>query len=125
MITPQLDRAELISIIPPRDARADLITGIDHLRARFARNEGHPFADVLTEASIRDALDEHEGKYGDRVFGPSTTIWGFLCQVRSDDHSCRDAVRGSSPTGRPTARRPARPTRPATATPGAASRSAS
>jgi hypothetical protein len=26
------------------------------------------------------------------VFGPITTIWGFLSQVLSDDHSCRDAV---------------------------------
>jgi hypothetical protein len=26
------------------------------------------------------------------VFGPVTTIWGFLSQVLSDDHSCRDAV---------------------------------
>ena len=68
------------------------MTRLDQLRARFARNEGLPFADVLTEASIRDALDEHEVKYRDRVFGPFTTIWGFLSQVLSDDHSCRDAV---------------------------------
>ena len=26
------------------------------------------------------------------MFGPVTTIWGFLSQVLSDDHSCRDAV---------------------------------
>jgi hypothetical protein len=30
--------------------------------------------------------------YRDRVFNPVTTIWGFLSQVLSDDHSCRDAV---------------------------------
>ena len=68
------------------------MTSLDQVRARFARNEGLPFADVLTEASIRDALDEHGVKYRDRVFGPVTTIWGFLSQVLSDDHSCRDAV---------------------------------
>jgi Transposase DDE domain len=65
---------------------------LDQVRARFARNEGLPFADVLTEASIRDALNEHNVKYRDRVFGPVTTIWGFLSQVLSDDHSCREAV---------------------------------
>ena len=27
---------------------------LDAVRARFARNEGLPFADILTEASIRD-----------------------------------------------------------------------
>src|SRR5512144_3197924 len=68
------------------------MTSMDQLRARFARDEGLPFADVLTEASIRDALNEHGVQYRDRVFGPVTTIWGFLSQVLSDDHSCRDAV---------------------------------
>ena len=31
-------------------------------------------------------------QYRDRVFSPVTTIWGFLSQVLSEDHSCRDAV---------------------------------
>ncbi len=92
MITLKRDRTELISIIPPRDARADLMTGLDQLRARFVRNDGLPFADVLTEASIRAALDDHGLQYRDRLFGPVTTTWGFLSQVLSDDHSCRDAV---------------------------------
>ena len=65
---------------------------LDQLRARLARNEGLPFADVLTEARIRDALDVHGVRHRDRVFDPATTIWGFLSQVLSDDHSCRDAV---------------------------------
>jgi hypothetical protein len=65
---------------------------LDRLRARFARDDGLPFADVLTEARIHDALDEHSVAYRERVFTPITTIWGFLSQVLSDDHSCRDAV---------------------------------
>ena len=56
------------------------------------RNEGLPFADVLTEASIREVLNEHGLPYRNRVFSPVTTIWGFLSQVLSEDHSCRDAV---------------------------------
>src|SRR6516165_10348068 len=62
------------------------------VRARCARNEGLPFADVLTQARILDVLNDHGIKYRDRVFNPVTTIWGFLSQVLSDDHSCRDAV---------------------------------
>src|ERR1700726_4424967 len=65
---------------------------LDAVRARFACNEGLPFAEILTEASIRDVLNEHGVKYRDRVFSPVTTIWGFLSQVLSEDHSCRDAV---------------------------------
>jgi hypothetical protein len=65
---------------------------LDAVRARFARNEGLPFADILTEASILDVLNEHGVQFRDRVFSPATTIWGFLSQVLSEDHSCRDAV---------------------------------
>src|SRR5262245_14198468 len=65
---------------------------LDVVRARFAGNEGLPFADVLTEASIRKVLAEHGVEYRDRVFNPATTIWGFLSQVLGDGHGCRDAV---------------------------------
>jgi hypothetical protein len=65
---------------------------LDVIRARFARNEGLPFADILTEASIQEVLNEHSVTYRDRVFSPVTTIWGFLSQVLSEDHSCRDTV---------------------------------
>src|SRR6186997_2473972 len=68
------------------------MTHLEAVRARFARNEGLPFADVLTEANILDVLNEHGVKYRDRVFDPATTIWGFLSQVLSDDHSCRNAL---------------------------------
>src|SRR6478735_2429484 len=68
------------------------MTSLDQIRTRFARNEGLPFADVLTERSIRRALSEHGVRYRDRLFNPVTTLWGFLSQVLSDDHSCRDAV---------------------------------
>ena len=68
------------------------MTSLDAVRTRFARNEGLPFADILTEASIRDVLNEQGVEYRDRVFSPVTTIWGFLSQVLSEDHSCRDAV---------------------------------
>jgi hypothetical protein len=68
------------------------MTSLDAVRARFACNGGLPFADVLTEANILGVLGEYGVEYRDRVFGPVTTIWGFLSQVLSDDHSCRDAV---------------------------------
>src|SRR3954452_12585966 len=92
MITQRIDPLDLISIVPPGTAQAVPRMNPDQLRARFARNDGLPFADVLTEARIREALDEHGVRYRDRVFDPVTTIWGFLAQVLSDDHSCRDAV---------------------------------
>ena len=92
MINYQPFPTEAISIVPPRDAHADPRTSLDRLRARFVRNDGLPFADVLTGPRIHDALDEHGVRYRDRVFNPVTTLWGFLSQVLSEDHSCRDAV---------------------------------
>jgi hypothetical protein len=68
------------------------MTNLPDVRARFARDQGLPFADSLSEPSILDALNEHGVKYRDRLFSPVTTIWGFLSQVLSEDHSCRDAV---------------------------------
>src|SRR6516165_8095684 len=92
MITQRIDPSDSLSIVPPRIAEAESRMSLDRLRARFARNDGLPFADVLTEPRIREVLDEHGVAYRDRVFTPITTIWGFLSQVLSDDHSCRDAV---------------------------------
>src|ERR1700757_1922346 len=74
------------------DTEGDSMTNLKTVRARFARNAGLPFAQVLTEAKILDVLNDHGIKYRNRVFDPVTTIWGFLSQVLSDDHSCRDAV---------------------------------
>jgi hypothetical protein len=68
------------------------MSSLDAVRARFARNEGLPFADILTESRIREVLDEHGVQFRDRVFSPVTTIWGFLGQVLSEDRSCRDTV---------------------------------
>jgi len=65
---------------------------LDAVRARFAHSDGLPFADIMTEAKILDVLNEHAASYRDRVFNPVTTIWGFLSQVLSDDHSCRGTV---------------------------------
>jgi hypothetical protein len=68
------------------------MTTLEEVRARFARDQGLPFADSLTESNILDALNQHGVQFRDRVFSPVTTIWGFLSQVLSEDHSCRDAV---------------------------------
>src|SRR5262245_23423281 len=68
------------------------MTTLQEVRARFARDQGLPFADSLSDLSVLDALREHGVKYRDRLFGPVTTLWGFLSQVLSEDHSCRDTV---------------------------------
>jgi hypothetical protein len=68
------------------------MTTLEEVHARFARDQGLPFADSLSEFSILNALNEHGVKYRDRVFTPVTTIWGFLSQVLGEDRSCRDTL---------------------------------
>jgi len=46
---------------------------LQEVRARFARDQGLPFADSLSELSILDALQEHGVKYRDRLFSPVPT----------------------------------------------------
>ena len=65
------------------------MSSLDVVRARFARNEGLPFADVLTETSIRDVLEEHGVKYRDRVYSPVTLLFRKSCLESSAAADCR------------------------------------
>ena len=61
------------------------------LRRQFLQDGGLPFTDVLTEDIIAHALTTIGG-WLDRIFSPLVTLWVFLGQVLSADHSCRAAV---------------------------------
>jgi hypothetical protein len=61
------------------------------LRRQFLQDGGLPFTDVLTDDVLADALVA-VGGWLDRVFSPLVTLWVFLGQVLSADHSCRAAV---------------------------------
>ena len=82
------------------------------LRRQFLQGGGLPFTDVLTEQTIVQALAAASGWLG-RVFSPLVTLWVFLGQVLSADHSCRAAV------ARLNAHRVARGQRPCSAHTGA------
>src|SRR3954451_24934048 len=61
------------------------------LRRQFLQDGDLPFTTVLTEDVIAEALAT-VGGWLDRVFSPRVTLWVFLGQVLSPDHSCRAAV---------------------------------
>ncbi|MCA1693993.1 MAG: IS4 family transposase [Actinobacteria bacterium] len=61
------------------------------LRRQFLQGDGLPFTDILTEEVIEQALSSVTG-WLDRIFSPLVTLWVFLGQVLSADHSCRSAV---------------------------------
>jgi hypothetical protein len=61
------------------------------LRRQFLQDGELPFTNVLTEDVITQALTALGG-WVDRIFSPLVTLWVFLGQVLSADHSCRAAV---------------------------------
>ena len=71
----------------PRPFRAQA----NFLRRQFLQDGELPFTDVLTEGVIAQALATLTG-WLDRIFSPLVTLWVFLGQVLSADHSCRKAV---------------------------------
>src|SRR5438067_7123619 len=64
---------------------------VGFLRRQFLQDGGLPFTDVLTEDVITQALAA-VGGWLDRIFSPLVTLWVFLGQALSADHSCRAAV---------------------------------
>ena len=64
---------------------------VQFLRRQFLQDGDLPFTDVLTEEVISKALANVIG-WLDRIFSPLVTLWVFLGQVLSADHSCRAAV---------------------------------
>jgi len=62
------------------------------LRRQFLQEGELPFTDVLSEGMITQALKALDVVWLDRVYSPLITLWVFLGQVLSQDHSCRAAV---------------------------------
>src|SRR4051794_40883301 len=71
--------------------------GVFRRQARFLRHQylqagDLPFSDVLSEEVIEQALAAIKTCWLDRIYSPLVTLWVFLGQVLSADHSCRAAV---------------------------------
>ena len=62
------------------------------LQRQFLQEGDLPFTDVLTQECLSKALDSIQFVWKDRVYTPLVTLWVFLGQVLSADHSCRAAV---------------------------------
>lgn len=62
------------------------------LQRQFLQDGELPFTNVLTNDCLTQALDSIKVAWKDRVYTPLVTLWIFLSQVLSADHSCRAAV---------------------------------
>jgi Transposase DDE domain len=82
--------AKEVATMLPRHS-ASIRDQLSTLRRQFLQDGDLPFTDVLTEQVIAQALAALTG-WLDRIFSPLVTLWVFLGQVLSADHSCRAAV---------------------------------
>jgi len=88
------------------------------VRRQFLQDGDLPFSNVLSERTVAQALRAIQVFWMDGIYSSLVTLWVFLGQVLSEDHSCRSAVarliahrisRGQSPCSSETgAYRPSR-----------------
>jgi len=62
------------------------------LKRQFLQDGELPFTNVLSNDIVEQALTAAGVVWKDRVYSPLVTLWVFLEQVLSADHSCRWAV---------------------------------
>src|SRR6476620_9514970 len=72
--------------------QARLCQQVRFIRRQYLQDGALPFSDILTDNLIGQALAAVEGVWKDRIYTPLITLWVFLSQVLSPDHSCRRAV---------------------------------
>ena len=56
------------------------------------KTQGLPFSALLPAEKVDRLLAGVNVEFRDRIYTPSVTLWMFLSQVLSADHSCRDTV---------------------------------
>ncbi|QDT01249.1 hypothetical protein [Adhaeretor mobilis] len=65
---------------------------VSFLRRQFLQDGDLPFTGVLSEQIVSQALTASKVVWNDSIYPPLVTLWVFLSQVLSADHSCRTAV---------------------------------
>lgn len=61
-------------------------------KRQFLQDGHYPLTNVLSAEILAQAQETIGNGWKDRIFSPIMTLWVFLCQVLSADHSCRSAV---------------------------------
>jgi hypothetical protein len=70
----------------------ELQTRVQAFCRQFNQDCGLPFSDVLPAERVLDVLHQQTTSLRNRLFTPLVTLWMFLSQVLSKDHSCVTAV---------------------------------
>ena len=62
------------------------------LQRQFLQDGDLPLTDVLSEEIVTQAMKTIGACWKERIYSPLVTLWVFLSQVLSQDHSCQAAV---------------------------------
>lgn len=73
-------------------AHCNVCGRLEKASRRAQKAIGLPFSSLLTAQKVTPILAEMGVTFRDRVFSPIVTLWTFLSQTLSQDHSCREAV---------------------------------
>src|SRR5271170_221459 len=65
---------------------------VDSALQEVAKSPGLPFAHLLSQDQVEQALREEKVCWSERLYTPLVTVWVFLSQVIDPDHSMRQAV---------------------------------
>jgi hypothetical protein len=65
---------------------------VARFRDRFTQAAALPFADILPDEQVQQAVQAEQVSFRDRLFSPAVTLWMFLSQVLDASHCCRQAV---------------------------------
>ena len=65
---------------------------VNFLQRQFLQEGDLPFTDVLSKQIVSQALTASKVVWNNSIYSPLVTLWVFLSQVLSEDHSCRSAV---------------------------------
>ena len=65
---------------------------LQFLQRQYLQDGETPLESMLSDSLISRALAMLDGSWNDRIYTPLVTLWLFLGQVISADHSCRAAV---------------------------------
>lgn len=61
-------------------------------RRRILEGQDLCFTKLLPKEQVEAAMEHHQVHFRERLYTPLVTLWTFLYQVLSPDHSCRAAV---------------------------------
>src|ERR687895_442294 len=65
---------------------------VELLRQQFLQEGRLPFTEILSEECFAQVLEQLDLCGNESIYTPLVTLWVFLGQVLSADHSCRAAV---------------------------------